>query len=417
MAILNVTVTDPAQQNEGMNKFTSYKVNTQVMATHPNFPYQNSAVVRRYSDFVWLVDQLMKEYAGAVVPPIPEKQAVSRFSPEFVEGRRKMLEQFLVRVCSHPELIDAKCLATFLSADDTSFSVAKAKKEGGEGAGKGGGMMKWFQETKTSLSKDLVKCDDDEEFAQINRYMDSLESQMKVVVKHTQSLVKKGRETATGLFEFGLAFTLLGQSEDDALGGALTQVGHTADSLSVLSTTQAEMESKQFESPLIDYIRLISSVKAALKQRENKLVSFSAATADLVNKKASLAKVQGVPGKEDKAVAADAAVKASEDALATSEQEFKVCSERCLREVTRFKEEKAVDMRRVVLDYINLQIEYNKKMEETWTSLVPQLEGVNVGGGNGFVGGGGQDASDRVRSTSELKGSAAAGGDDGLVGV
>jgi sorting nexin-1/2 len=76
-----------------MNKFTSYKVNTQVNATHPNFPFQSSAVVRRYSDFVWLVDQLMKEYAGAVVPPIPEKQAVSRFSPEFVEGRRKMLEQ------------------------------------------------------------------------------------------------------------------------------------------------------------------------------------------------------------------------------------------------------------------------------------------------------------------------------------
>ncbi|GMI31985.1 hypothetical protein TrRE_jg5157 [Triparma retinervis] len=414
---LVVTVTDPAQQNEGMNKFTSYKVNTQVNATHPNFPFQSSAVVRRYSDFVWLVDQLMKEYAGAVVPPIPEKQAVSRFSPEFVEGRRKMLEQFLVRVCAHPELVNARALSSFLSADDVAFSVAKNKKSSEGETQKGGGMMKWFQETKTSLSKDLVKCDDDEEFAQINQYMESLESQMKVVVKHTQSLVKKGRETATGLFEFGLAFTLLGQSEDDDLGGALTQVGHTADSLSVLSTTQAEMECKQFESPLVDYIRLIGSVKAALKQRENKLVSFSAATADVASKKASLTKVQGVAGKEDKVVSAEAALAASEEALAASSDDFKVCSSRCLREVARFKEEKAVDMRKTVLDYINLQIEYNKKMEETWTNLVPQLEGVNVSSvGNGFVGAGNDQ--DRVRSTSELKGGAPApGGDDGLVGV
>lgn len=30
----------------------------------------------------------------------------------------------------------------------------------------GGGVMKWFNETKTSLSKDLVKTDDDEKVSQ-----------------------------------------------------------------------------------------------------------------------------------------------------------------------------------------------------------------------------------------------------------
>ena len=81
-----------------MNKFTSYKVNTKVegdQAFSSSAPLQDSAVVRRYSDFVWLVSQLEKEYAGAIVPPLPEKQAVSRFGAEFVEGRRRMLEKFL----------------------------------------------------------------------------------------------------------------------------------------------------------------------------------------------------------------------------------------------------------------------------------------------------------------------------------
>ena len=67
--------------------------------------------------------------------------------------------------------------------------------------------------------------------------------------------------------------------------------------------------------------------------------------------------------------------------------------------MARFKAEKAADMKRTVLDYITLQIEFNRKMEETWTKLVPELEGVSLGGGevgvnDGFVGGPGGGAND-----------------------
>eukprot|EP00518_Triparma_eleuthera_P005059 CAMPEP_0182465218 /NCGR_PEP_ID=MMETSP1319-20130603/9062_1 /TAXON_ID=172717 /ORGANISM="Bolidomonas pacifica, Strain RCC208" /LENGTH=391 /DNA_ID=CAMNT_0024664911 /DNA_START=24 /DNA_END=1195 /DNA_ORIENTATION=- len=385
-APVTVTVTDPAQQSEGMNKFTSYKVNTVVSSPLPNFPFQTAAVIRRYSDFVWLTTMLHNEYPGAILPPLPEKQAVSRFSPEFVEGRRRMLDRFLQRVTLHPELLNSPSLSTFLSADDTAFSVAKASKssssssssDGGPSAGKSGGMMKWFNETKTSLSKDLVKTDDDDKFAEIAVYVDTLENQMKTVIKHTQSLVKKGKETANGLYEFGLAFTLLGHSESSSLGAALTQVGHTADSLAVLSAQQAEMENAKFEDPLVDYVRLIASVKAALKQRESKLVSYSAASTDLAAKKAALGKVSGVPGKEDKVAAATALVEAAGAALELEKSTYEATAARCLREVERFKREKADDMKKTVLDYINLQVEFNKRMEETWSKLVPQLEGVSV---------------------------------------
>ena len=66
-----------------------------------------SAVLRRYSDFLWLYERLHVERAGAIVPPIPEKQPVGRFSPTFVEERRVQLERFLRRVATHPELADA----------------------------------------------------------------------------------------------------------------------------------------------------------------------------------------------------------------------------------------------------------------------------------------------------------------------
>jgi len=115
-----ITVSDPVQHSEGMNKYTSYRVDVRgdpnnnsneaggVFATGGY-----SAVLRRYSDFVWLYDRLQKERAGAILPPLPEKQAVARFSEAFVEDRRINLERFIRRVVVHPELGDAPCLQTF----------------------------------------------------------------------------------------------------------------------------------------------------------------------------------------------------------------------------------------------------------------------------------------------------------------
>eukprot|EP00970_Alexandrium_tamarense_P000757 scaffold85_cov145-Alexandrium_tamarense.AAC.61 len=100
-----ITVSDPVIHADGMNKYTSYRVDCRPSSSygiHDNnnnnsaaadYPFlQNnqspSSVLRRYSDFLWLYERLQKERAGSIVPPIPEKQAVSRFSPEFVEERR-----------------------------------------------------------------------------------------------------------------------------------------------------------------------------------------------------------------------------------------------------------------------------------------------------------------------------------------
>jgi sorting nexin-1/2 len=103
-AIDYLTVSDPVIHADGMNKYTSYRVdcrppstygipdNNSAAATTDPFLQNNqeySSVLRRYSDFLWLYERLHKERAGAIVPHLPEKQAVGKFSPEFVEERRK----------------------------------------------------------------------------------------------------------------------------------------------------------------------------------------------------------------------------------------------------------------------------------------------------------------------------------------
>lgn len=389
-------VSDPVQHSEGMNKYTSYRVDVRPPTTTPGDAQQDvlfsnttfSAVLRRYSDFLWLYERLHMERAGAIIPPIPEKQPVGRFSPAFVEDRRMGLERFLRRVAIHPELHDCKCLDTFLRADDVSFSAQKANKGevvlassamyAGPPPKQADGLKRWFAEAKTSIAGDLVKSPDDDLFDEIHRYVSGLDSQMKNVSTQATGLVRKGKEIANGLFEFGLAFNLLGQSEADALGDALQKMGETADQLSVLSAEHAQGEMAQFEEPLVDYIKTIHAVKLALQRRYEKRLSYSTCLAQVESKRASLDKLRAQPGQEGKAYAAEQSLRRAQEACQVAQDDFAAVSQRVLREVDRFKREKADDMKRTVLDYINLQVEYNRRVEEIWAALLPQLERVQL---------------------------------------
>jgi sorting nexin-1/2 len=410
-----------------MHKYTSYRVDVRP-ATTMGQPIDMmatqsfTAVLRRYSDFLWLYEKLHQERAGAIVPPLPEKQPVGRFSPAFVEDRRRALERFLRRVSVHPELNDAKCLDSFLRADDVTFQAAKHSKgdaivlqqsQYGGGGGGGGaypqqnqqqqqqpmmfnptktqkpGFKRWFAETKTSMTGDLVKSPDDELFDEINRYIHGLDNQMKNVTTQASGLVRKGKEIANGMFEFGLAFNLLGQSEADALGDALTKMGETADKLSVLSADHADQEAQHFEDPLVDTIKIIHAVKLALQRRHEKRLTYSTCLQEVESKQSQLAKLRAQMGMEAKAYAAEMSLRRAQDAAQVARDDFATVSQRVLREVDRFKREKAEDMRTIVLQYIQLQVEYNKRMEQVWATLIPQLEQVQLDQNANVVGGSG----------------------------
>jgi len=109
---------------------------------------------------------------------------------------------------------------------------------------------------------------------------------------------------------------------------------------------------------------------------------------------------------------AESALKISEEAVEHAKKDFETVSARVLNEVKRFKKDKAEDMKKTVMDYINLQIEYNKRMEEIWEKMIPSLEIGNTDAA--------QDTSipndDRVRTNSELNPPKPPVSDD-LVGV
>lgn len=262
--------------------------------------------------------------------------------------------------------------------DDTLNSISISMNSTSESASKCHAAGSRARHTNSSCyCADKERSPADEKIEEVVAYINNLEVQMGNVAKHTSGLMKRNRELANGLFEFGLAFTLLGQMEADPLSTALTKLGHTADQLSLMVTEQVSKETAHFEEPMYDYIRVLGAVKAALAARARHKHQLALACVDLDNKKTLAAKLAGQPGKEERAAMAEHAVEKAQGDVATARDAFEQVSARVIREMERFKREKANDMRRIVLDYTSMQIEHikyalNRTIFPNHTPMLPQ---------------------------------------------
>mmetsp|Transcript_19316 Transcript_19316/g.30213 ORF Transcript_19316/g.30213 Transcript_19316/m.30213 type:complete len:573 (+) Transcript_19316:87-1805(+) len=448
-SVAYVTVSDPVQVNEGIagRKFTMYRVNYDPPPPPADGSSQNfhailsyaTSVNRRYSDFSWLYERLHKERPGAIVPPLPDKQSVSRFSEVFIEGRRFHLEIFLRRVVCNPELKDTECLLVFLGGGDDEFK--KAKKDGNFGSSKTNveapapvdaeepyqpfdpemvpgahynsqhdynklidkveeelstkkaGIKKWIKERKTSLKGTMVRSPDDAIFDEISNYISALEMGLKRIDTQTSSLIRRDKDVSTCMLEFGLGCDALCHIDDEingviseeddttastGIGQTFRQMGKTADEISKLSYEYYEKELSCFREPLRDHLKMIHAVKIALQKRHNRRVTFSTCINSVESKKASVHKYKITPGKEGKSLDAAASLARAEATLVVAKQNYEECSQRALREIDRFRKENAACMYATMLEFAKVQKEHHDKMNSAWGALVPQLEGLDA---------------------------------------
>lgn len=101
------------------------------MFQHHNYEISSvrrgSKVIRRYSDFVWLLDCLHKRYPFRILPLLPPKRVGvngSHLSNDgaFIEKRRRGLARFLNALVRHPVLSQEQLVVMFLTVPTVSSS-------------------------------------------------------------------------------------------------------------------------------------------------------------------------------------------------------------------------------------------------------------------------------------------------------
>jgi sorting nexin-1/2 len=249
---------------------------------------------------------------------------------------------------------------------------------------------------------DSSKTEVDKRFDNIQAYINELDVQIQQVAKHASNLVKKQEALGSTMYDFGFAFTQLAGAEKDTvpLGQALQHMGEKADSVSVAYKAQALKEGESFEGPINEYVKIIGALKQAMSKRQDKKITYMTAAHEVEQRNLAHQKLQGVTGKEDKLRQAEEQLHNAKATLDAAKADFEKVTRRVLKEFERFRQEKARDLKQIMLDYVNIQVEYTRKQEASWTELIPQLEAMEVeGSGNMYTsktGGAQSRASDQM---------------------
>ncbi|KAF8327186.1 Vps5 C terminal like-domain-containing protein [Cantharellus anzutake] len=255
--MFTITVGDPQKVGDPISAHIVYTVTTKT--NHPAFKKDSFSVLRRYSDFLWLYETLVSNNPGIIVPPVPEKVALGRFEGSFVESRRLALNKCIQKIANHAKLANDLDFIFFLESDTFSLDIKHRRAESSTGG--------FLASLGSSISGSKFH-ETDEWFDKKKTYLDTLEAQLRSLVKAIEAVAKQRTEVITATQEFADTIAALAASD-------LSK--HLSESMKVLAQveTQAkELHDSQARDDLVlltgtvdEYIRLITSVRLAFQSR------------------------------------------------------------------------------------------------------------------------------------------------------
>ncbi|THU87984.1 Vps5-domain-containing protein [Dendrothele bispora CBS 962.96] len=351
-----ITVDDPQKVGDPIRSFTMYTVHTRT--TSPLYQKSAFSVLRRYSDFLWLYETLSMNNPGVVVPPVPEKNTFGRFDDHFVKQRRFALEKCIQKISNHPVLGKDADLKLFLESDTFSLDIKHRKAEI---ATERGGLMASIGQTIAGPRF----YETDEWFDRQKAYLDSLESQLRGLVKAIDMVAKQRSELSVSTNEFAqalgdLATADVGKQLSQSLGG-LAEVEKKAHDLQV---TQSEQDMVTLMGTVDEYARLINSVRLAFSSRIRTYHIWKNAESEMIRIKQVHDKNR-VQGRERMGHSLSQIAEAERRA-ADAKHEYEHCSKLVKTEVARFEQERIEDFKNSLHAFLEGMISRQKELINSW---------------------------------------------------
>ncbi|KAF7370555.1 Beta-glucan synthesis-associated [Mycena sanguinolenta] len=371
-----ISVDDPQKVGDPIRSFTMYTVHTRT--TSPLFQKSAFSVLRRYSDFLWLYETLSNNNPGVVVPPVPEKNPFGRFDDQFVRQRRFALEKCIHKIANHPILGKDPDLKTFLESDTFALDIKHRKAEIAQ---QSGGLM-------ATIGQSIAGprfYETDEWFDRQKTYLDSLEAQLRGLVKAIELVSKQRAELSATMAEFATNVTDLAQSDvGKQLASSLAGLADVERKAQDIQSVQAEEDIVTLLSTVDEYARLINSVRLAFNSRIRTYHSWRSAEAESqrVKQRHEQNRAQG-RAPNDRAGHSLSQIAESERRALDAKHEFDQATKMIKTEMARFEQERIDDFKDSLHAFLEGMIGRQKELIAGWENYQQMLL-KRVGGGRGL---------------------------------
>ncbi|OCT63250.1 sorting nexin-4 [Xenopus laevis] len=364
--------------------YTAYLIETRSLDGQSEL--QNSpldSLWRRYSEFELLRNYLCVSYPFVIVPPLPEKRAefvwhklsADNMDPDFVERRRIGLENFLLRVASHP----------VLSHDDIFHSFLNQESGWKELLNEAGLQLKADSRLKALNATFRVK-NPDKRFTELKHYSDELQS----VISHLLRVRARVADRLYGVYKvhgnYGRVFSEWSAIERE-MGDGLQSAGHHMD-VYAASIDDILEEEEHYADQLKEYLFYAEALRSVCKKHELMQYDLEMSALDLQSKKQQCEELatgtvrtfslKGMTSKlfgqetpeqrESKIKLLEEQIEEGEEQLKAQNEESREFVKNAWQEVELFKEQKNRDLKEALISYAVMQISMCKKGIQVWTN-------------------------------------------------
>jgi len=329
-----VQVCNPQKQTDKSRSYVAYTVRVRKVKDGVE-----SSSFRRFSDFLWIHDQLVQKHPSCVVPPMPEKSLTGNFAPELMMFRSRELTRFLQRVAAHPTLSEDSDFDFFLMAPWDEFTDKR------NSSAKENPVTSLFTSVTKMVSGKVE--DDNQWFVQLQADLASRKKLLEGIQDSAAGMVAGWRE----LSQLYSAQSTQLQSLSKFFGDSeASRCGEDAQAMqsnvAVLDEFATHLEHSYLDN-MRDYIREISAIETVLSRRN-----------DLLKEVASLKKSAEKKGADGLA--------ARDDAIRRLD-EF---SDEAQKDIQRVLDTRQGELERIVVGFAQMHRDCFTRTGSDWTSAV-----------------------------------------------
>ncbi|KAJ7070845.1 nexin sorting protein [Mycena amicta] len=411
---LITSVSDPVKElAETKDSYVSYlvsaKTNLRIFST------QTPSARRRFQDFVFLRDNLARDFPACVIPPLPDKHRLEyitgdRFSPEFMERRRMDLHRFLQRLARHPTLQRSTLVRAFF--ESTEWHVHMHQHTAHPPSEPSPGIIDNISDTLLNAFSRVRK--PDERFLSMREGVDQFEDGLvlserlwtRLRTRTSDGNPESGEDLTADYHDLAVAVQGLGFLES-GITDPLNHFSNTLLEFSALLRHLTQTTTDPFLNHLHSLLTYSHANRAVLKLRDQKQLDFEELSdylAGVTSERDRLAavisghagstglglgsylkdRVDALRGADDdrsrveKMRKLDIKIKELQDAVTTAHETSDAFSEETLREQTVFQHSKEAEMKEMLGDLADGQIEFYKASMEEWERIIPLIQRIRV---------------------------------------